>query len=93
MGLCSIQITPALAPTGHSSAPAWIQDDCELSSGGPDRPSRHVARQQDVQKPLPPVAFGAARVRPGSEPMGLPVQRVCQENTLPVQVSCFCLMR
>lgn len=67
-------------------APARIQDDPELRSGGPDRPGCHAAQQPGVQKTLPPVAVLTAGVWPSTEPVGVPVQRVRQENTLPVQV-------
>lgn len=57
--------------------------------GGPDEPGCPVPGQHGVPAALPPVAVSSADVWPCTELLGLPAQRLCQENPLPLQVSSF----
>lgn len=55
-------------------------------AGGPDGPGGPVPGQHRVPAALPPAAISSGDVRPGTEPLGLPAQRLRQEKPLPLQV-------
>lgn len=61
-------------------------DVSQHSAGGPHGPGSPAPGQHHIPAALPPVAVCSGNVWSCAESLGLPAQRLCQEEPLPLQV-------